>query len=179
MSNLKENEQAEVKIIDIELYTREGKVPAIGKRYKVKVDNEPYIFDYHEVTGDEILMKASKLPIECHSLFIKLKGCEFELIRPHQKVDLTSGGTEHFVTKPPVVFHYTVDKEPETTEEAEMTPNQILAAAGIEPVKDYYLVQLDPDGTQHSYKGHGNDPIRMKCPALHFVSVFNGETPVS
>lgn len=102
-----------------------------------------------------------------------------ELVRPHEKVDLTEKGVEHFVTKPPVVFYYTVDKEPETTEEIELTPNQILELAGITPVEDYYLVRVNSDGSQVSYKDSPNTPIKMECPAVKFISVFKGETPVS
>ncbi len=166
-------------VIDLEAYTKLDKKPSVGKRYKVKVDNDYFVFDHHIVTGREILEKACKTPVECHTLYQKLKHCDFEKIDLNEKVDLAKEGIEHFVTKPPEVFYYTVDDEPETTDQKELTPNQILELAGITPVADYYLVQINHDGSQTSYKDTPTTPIKMKCPALKFVSVFRGETPVS
>ncbi len=166
-------------VIDLEAYTKSGKTPEIGKKYKVKIDSEYYVFDHHIVTGKEILEKACKTPVECHTLYQKFKDCDFEKISLDEKVDLAKPGIEHFVVKAPEVFNYTVDKEPETTDQKVLTPNQILELAGIKPVTDYYLVLKNPDGTEVSYKGKPNEPIKMRCPAMHFISVFNGETPVS
>ena len=174
-----ENENLNEEVIDLEAYTLADRQPPLGKKDKVKVDDKYYVFDHHSVTGMEILEKAGKIPVECHSLYIKLKHCDFELIALHDHVDLIHKSVEHFVTKPPIVFHYTVDKDPETTDEKELTPNQILELADITPIKDYYLVQINHDGSQTSYKDSPEKPIKMKCPAMHFVSVFNGEMPVS
>ena len=166
-------------VIDLEAYTKSDKKPPVGKSYKVKVDNEYFVFDHQFVTGKEILEKVSKIPVECHTLYQKLKHCDFEKIDLNEKVDLTTPGIEHFVIKPPEVFHYTVDGEPETTDQKELSPNEILELAGITPVNDYYLVQKNPDGSEVSYKGKPNESIKMLCPAMKFVSIFNGETPVS
>ncbi|UAY51294.1 multiubiquitin domain-containing protein [Ferruginibacter albus] len=168
-----------IEIIDVEEYIINGRKPPHGKRYRIRVDGKKIVFDHHIVTGEEILRVAELLPVECYSLYLKEKGCDFELIRPHEKVDLIERLVEHFVSKPPVVFNYFVDNEPETTEEEELTPNQILELAGILPVKDYYLVRVNKDGSQISYKDTPNKPIRMECPAVHYISVFKGETPVS
>lgn len=166
-------------LIDLEAYAKADKKPPVGKKYKVKIDNESYIFDHHIVTGKEILEKAGKIPVECHTLYKKLKHCDFEKIDLHEKIDLTEQGVEHFVVKPPLVFHYTVDGEQETTDEQELTPNQILELAGITPVSDYYLVQTNSDGSQISYLDKPNEPIKMKCLALKFVSAYRGKVEVS
>lgn len=166
-------------VVDLEAYTKSDKKIPVGKKYKVKIDNDFFVFDDHVVTGREILEKAGKTPVECHSLFQKLKHSDFEKIDLDEKVDLTKPGIEKFVVKPPEVFYYTVDGEPETTDQKELTPNQILELAGITPTSDYYLVQKNPDGTEISYKGKPNEPITMRCPAMSFISIFNGETPVS
>lgn len=166
-------------IIDLEAFTREGKKPPHGKKYKVKVGDHYFIFDHHIVTGKEILEKAGISPVECYWLYQKLKGCDFEKIDLTEPVDLAQGGIEQFVVRPTEVFHYFVDGEPETTDQKEMTPNQILENAGITPVKDYYLVRINPDGSQDSFKDTPDKPIKMVCPAVKFVSAFRGETPVS
>lgn len=166
-------------VIDLEDYTKSGKKPPLGKKYRVKVENEFFIFDHQFVTGKEILEKAGKIPVECHTLYQKFKDCDFEKISLDEKIDLAKPGIEHFIVKPPEVFNYTVDGEPETTDKKELTPNQILELAGITPVADYYLVQITADGGQISYKDHPDAPIAMRCPAMKFVSAFRGETPVS
>ncbi|MEP7376824.1 MAG: multiubiquitin domain-containing protein [Chitinophagaceae bacterium] len=166
-------------IVDLEQFTKEGKVPPSDKHYKVKVGEKVVIFDKQIVTGREILEKAGYKHPECHWLYQKLKGCDFEKIDLEEKVDLAKGGIEHFIVKATEVFHYFVDGEPETTDQKEMTPNQILGDAGLNPVKDYYLVRVNPDGSQNSFKDSPNTPIKMVCPAAKFVSAFRGETPVS
>lgn len=166
-------------VIDLEQFTKEGKVPPHGQHYKVKVGEKELIFDKQIVTGREILEKAGYKHPECQWLYKKLKGCDFEKIDLDEKVDLARPGIEHFVVKPTEVFHYFVDGEPETTDQKEMTPNQILSDAGITPVSDYYLVKVNPDGSQESYKDTPDKAIKMVCPAVKFVSAFKGETPVS
>jgi hypothetical protein len=166
-------------IIDIEIFTQSGKTPPMGKRYRVKIDHEYFVFDHHIVTGKEILEKVGKIPVECHSLYQKFKHGDFEKVGMHDKVDLLKHGIEHFVVKPPDVFYYTIDKEPETTDLHSLTPNQILEFAGLTPVSDYYIIQIHSDNTQESFKDRPNELIKMNCPGLKFVSVFRGETPVS
>lgn len=166
-------------IIDVEAYTKESKKPPIGKKYKVKIGEQHFIFDHHIVTGKELLEKACITPLECFWLYQKTKGCDFEKIDLTEKVDLAKGGTEHFVVKPTEVFNYFVDNEPETTDQKELTPNQILEAAGLNPVSDYYLVKINPDGSQTSLKDTSNTALKMVCPAVKFISAFRGETTVS
>ncbi len=171
--------QPQSEIIDIECFTRDGKIPSEGKWYRVRIGSEYYIFLKQFVTGREILEKAGIIPVDCHWLYQRLKGCDFEKIDLEEQVNLAKPGIEHFVVKPTEVFHYFVDNELETTDLKAMTPNEILEASGITPVKDYYLVRVNADGSQQSYADAPNLPITMVCPAVKFVSVFRGETPVS
>lgn len=170
---------AQEEVIDIEQHTRDGKIPSEGKWYRVKVGEHYYVFLKQFVTGKEILEKASIISIECFWLYQKLKGCDFERISLDENVNLAKPGIEYFVVKPTEVFHYFVDNEPETTDLQAMTPNQILEAAGITPLSDYYLVRINADSSQESFANSSDKPIKMVCPAVKFVSVFRGETPVS
>ena len=172
------NDNAHDEIIDVEAYTKADKKPPVGKKYKVKIDNEFFVFDHHLVTGKEILEKDGKKNADCYTLYQKFKHCDFEKIDPDDKVDLAKPGVEHFVVKPPLVFNYTVDAEPETTDKKSLTPNQILELAGLKAA-DHYLVLVNPDGSQVSYKDNPTANIEMKCPGLKFISVFRGEVPVS
>lgn len=150
-----------------------------NKGYKILLNDKQYEFEQPSVTGLEILNKAGLTPVECYTLYMKLAGCDFEKIGLKESVDIANPGVERFVTKEPDVFHYTLDEEPETTEQREMTANEILKAGGIDPAT-HYLVEINPDGSQSSYKGKGNDTITMRChPRRKFISVLNGPTPVS
>lgn len=166
-------------IVDVEMCTVEGRTPQLGRKYRIRVGGMYFIFDHHLVTGREILEKSGNVPVECHTLYQKFRDCDFEKIDLNEKVDLAKPGIEHFVVKPPEVFYYTVDAEPETTDQKQLSPNQILELAGITPVNDYYLVQIKADGTQISYKDNPDTLIKMQCPAMRFVSAFRGGTPVS
>lgn len=165
-------------IIDLHDYSKADRKPPVGKHYQVKVDEQTVVFNKEKVTGLEILDAACRTPAECYTLYQKFKDCDFEKIDLTEVVDLTKPGIEHFITKPPEVFHYDLDDEPETTDLKEMTPNQILADGGIDP-KTHYLVQINPDGSQTSYKDKGEQAIKMKCPRVKYISVLNGPTPVS
>lgn len=182
MNDMLPNEEAqgagiEIVIIDIEVFARENRTPPLGKHYRVKIGGQYFVFHHHIVSGLELLEKAEKLPVECHALYQHFANGDFRHIRPHEQVNLAEHGTEHFVVKPPEVFHYLVNSDPETTEEKWLTPDQILERADIKPVKDYYLVAVEPDGRQISYQGKGHEPIEMKCPGLKFISVLHPVHP--
>ena len=144
--------------------------------YKIKVDDLILEFDNSIVTGRDILVKAGKTPVECFSLYQKFKGCDFEKISIDEEVDLSKPGLEHFTVKPPEVFNYTVDGEPETTDKLHLTANEILQLAGLAP-NDYYLTQVYPN--EISYKDKPNESIKMICPGYKFVSAYRSGTPVA
>lgn len=166
-------------VIDIEKCTQEGKRPDEGKWYRVRIEDTYYIFLKQHVTATELMKKACIDEVTCFWLYRKLKGCDFERIDLSERVNLAEPGIEHFIIKPTEVFHYFLDGEPETTDQKQLTPNQILTLGGVIPVKDYYLVRINADGTQEKFDHTPNIPIKMVCPSVKFVSVFRGETPVS
>ncbi len=73
-------------------------------------------------------------------------------------------------------FHYLVDAEAQETDEHELTPDEILRNAGLDPAT-HYLVEIK-GSTKESFQGKGSVEIRMHD-HLVFVSVFTGPTPVS
>lgn len=73
-------------------------------------------------------------------------------------------------------FEYTVDDEPQATENHVLTANQILTNAGIDPTQ-HYLVELK-GATRESYENRGDEEIHMHQ-HMRFVSVRVGPTPVS
>ena len=76
--------------------------------------------------------------------------------------------------RPPI--EYTVDGEPQTTEEHRLTPRQILENAGIDPTT-CYLVRIHGE-QQDSYRDKPDEAIVMH-PHLKFISVCMSPTPVS
>jgi hypothetical protein len=142
---------------------------AMPHKYIAVIDSKKFEFDQPIVTSEELLTKAGKKPIECYSIYQKLEGCDLQFIPPGEQVDLRQLGIEHFEVKDPVVFHYMVNKEPETTEYKNLIPNQILKAAGLDPDK-VYLIQLPKDGPKIIYAFQGDLPIKMVCPGLTFIT---------
>lgn len=159
-------------------HKNEGK-PSKNKKYVIKVDDQKVVFNKSEVTGKEILTEVGKTPVECFSLYQKFKGCDFEKISLTEIVDLSKHGLEKFTVKDSEVYHYSLDDEPETTDQESLSANQILEFGGITPVKDYYLMEFKNDGGQTSHKETPDAPIRMECPGSKFVSIFRGATPVA
>lgn len=165
-------------VIDLREYTNTDRKPPVGKRYQTLVDQELVIFDKERPTGREILKKAGKKPPECFTLYLQGKGCAPDRISLDEEVDLIGRGVEIFYTAPPEVFFYDMDDEPETTDSKELTPRQIMVAAGVDPNK-HYLVQVNADGSQEKYKGRADEKIKMRCPRMKFFSVHDGPTPLS
>ena len=139
------------------------------KEFKIKVNEISFSFTQPKVSGKQILEKACKEPIECYTLYQKLKGCDFEKISLDEVVDLSNPGIEHFVTKEPEVYNYTVDGEPETTDKKLLTPTEILKLDAINP-NEFYLVQLNHDGTETEYAYAPEEKIKMLCTGMKFVS---------
>lgn len=73
-------------------------------------------------------------------------------------------------------FEYTVDDEPQTTIEHQLTPTVILTNAGIDAAA-HYLVELRGNG-QHSFENTPNEPIHMHQ-KMRFISISKKPTPVS
>jgi len=73
-------------------------------------------------------------------------------------------------------IQYTVDGEPQSTTEHQLTASQILTAAGKEP-SAYYLILLEGNA-QKSFQGHPDEVIHMH-PKMRFISMSLAPTPVS
>ena len=140
-----------------------------GKTYEIQVNDNVYYFSEPKVTGRQILEKAKLLPPECHSLYRKLKDCDFEKINLDETVDLSDPGIERFISKEPEVLHYTVDEELETTDRKTLSPLEILKLAGINS-KERYLIQVLADGKHIEYAFEPEEPITLKCPRLIFIT---------
>jgi hypothetical protein len=75
------------------------------------------------------------------------------------------------------VIHFTVDDEPEETDEKELTPTEIMGKAGVDPASNY-LEQLVKNHDPVSYKNKPNEEIRIK-EGMVFITKPTGPMPVS
>ena len=73
------------------------------------------------------------------------------------------------------VIKYTVDGKSQETTEDELTPNQILQNAGIDPATNYLVEIIGRE--KKSFQGD-NSPIHMH-ENMKFISVSTSPTPVS
>lgn len=73
-------------------------------------------------------------------------------------------------------IQYTVDGEPQSTSEHQLTAGQILKAAGKDPAT-HYLILLEGNA-QKSFQGRPDDVIHMH-PKMRFISMSLAPTPVS
>lgn len=87
--------QTEPEIIDLEEYAAQGKKPPKDRRYRIKVNKDPFVFDIPNPTREQILEKAGLVPTEKWDLRLKIKGGH-RLIDKGQHVDLTEPGVEKF-----------------------------------------------------------------------------------
>lgn len=73
-------------------------------------------------------------------------------------------------------FDFTVDGDPFSTEAHELTPNAIMAIAGVDG-STHYLVEIR-GRTQISYRDAPDEPIHLHEHAK-FATLCTGPTPVS
>ncbi len=73
-------------------------------------------------------------------------------------------------------IQYTVDGEPQSTSEHQLTASQILKVAGKEP-SSYYLILLEGNAQKY-YQGRPDEIIHMH-PKMRFISMSLAPTPVS
>lgn len=97
MQRLKE---MNIEIIDLEEFSKAGKTPPPGKRYRIKIDREHYEVDAECMTGRELLNLAGKKPPEKFQINQKLHGGKVTKIGLDEKVCFTTPGIEKFMTLP-------------------------------------------------------------------------------
>jgi hypothetical protein len=137
--------------------------------FQIIINEKEFSFSKPHVTGEQILEKAGLTPVQCYTLYQKLKGCDFTKIDLDEEVDLSNPGIEHFVTKEPETFNYHVNKEPETTGKKYLTPVEILKQAGINS-EHSYLVQINDDGSETELAYKPEEKIKMLCTGLKFIT---------
>lgn len=141
----------------------------ITSHFSIMLNGEKLSFSNPYTTGIHILEKAGLTPVQCYTLYQKLKGCDFTRINLNEEVDLSNFEIEHFVTKEPEVYNYYVNKEPETTDKRFLTPIEILNFAGINP-EHSYLIMVNEDGSETELAYEPEGKIKMLCTGLKFIT---------
>lgn len=126
-------------------------------------------FQEPPATGRQILEKANLLPIDCHELYLEVKGQDAKRIYPEEEVDITDYEKRQFITKEPSAFHFLLDKKEFTTDKPSLTPMMMLLLAGVD-AQSFYLVQELSDGQEIIYAFTPDEQIRLRCPALKFLT---------
>ena len=70
--------------------------------------------------------------------------------------------------KPGTLIHYTVDGEPQSTTDEEMTPRDIMGDAGVDP-QTHFLTEID-GGIRRPHRDDLDRPLRMR-EQMQFVTV--------
>jgi hypothetical protein len=98
--NGNEHVEVEIIVIDIALYSHEGKPVPRGHHYKIMVDQKSYIVKQESLTGREILTLAGKNPPERYQLNQRFKEGKVQRVNYDQEVNFTAPGIEKFMTIP-------------------------------------------------------------------------------
>lgn len=75
-------------------------------------------------------------------------------------------------------IHFTVDGEPEETEQRVMTADEIISIFGRKDPAANYLVRIEGGHREESYQNRGSEPIKLHN-GMNFQIVSLGPTPVS
>jgi Prokaryotic E2 family E/Multiubiquitin len=140
-----------------------------NKGNEIHIDKIKYYFNESQVVGRQILIKAGKTPVECFSLYRRLRGCDFTKIDLDEVVNLKDPEIENFMTKTAEVVNYVINNEPEMTDQKKLTATKILELAGID-AEEFYLVQVKEDGSEVVYAYNPQDLIIMHWVGMKFVS---------
>ncbi len=90
----------EILVVDVELYSKEGKQVPHGSHYLIMVDRQKYTVKQECMTGREILIIAGKTPPERFQLNQRFKGGKVVKVGYDQTVCFTEPGIEKFMTIP-------------------------------------------------------------------------------
>lgn len=83
-------------VIDLFEFSKSGKQPPKGKKYKFMIKNKVYEVSVETMTGREICELAGLVPPESYRLDMKLHGNVWKKIGPDDVVDFTEPGIEKF-----------------------------------------------------------------------------------
>ena len=84
---------------DLEVCCKEGRAARCVRRYRIRIDREPFVVNVTYMTGQQLLELAGKCDVGKWKVFQKLCG-ELKEVGPNETVDFTKPGVEKFKTLP-------------------------------------------------------------------------------
>ncbi len=138
------------------------------KNFAVSVNDIEIFIQEPKISGLELMKKAKLEHLECLEIYQLFDG-DFKKIAKDQIVDVSAAGFERFITKKSELSRYTINKDPELTDKKELTPNEILKLAGLDP-EEHFLILEKEDGTKISYGHQPETKIKIECDGMHFLT---------
>lgn len=84
---------------DLEVCSKEGRAARCVRRYRIRIDREPYVVHVTYMTGQQLLELAGKCDVTRWKIYQKLHGQMVE-IGLQETVSFTTPGVEKFKTLP-------------------------------------------------------------------------------
>lgn len=144
------------------------KEPHAAPHFATSVNDTELFFNEPKVSGLELMEKSNLKHIECLELFQLVEG-DFKKIAKDEIVDLSAKGFERFVAKDAQYRSYSVNNDPEVTDKRELTPEEILKLAGLNP-EEHFLILVNKDGSKVSYGHQPQVKIKIECGGMHFLT---------
>ena len=119
--------------------------------YTFRINRKIFETNESKLTGRQLLTIASLIPVEDYELLYKINEKGFEPIQLDEPVDLKKAGIEGFTAKVRKGIIIKVDDNEFEVHECIMTPNEIMAVAGIDSDR-YSLNELRTGGVEVTYK---------------------------
>jgi hypothetical protein len=136
--------------------------------FATSVNEVELFFHNPKVTAMELMEKANLKHIECLELFQLFEG-DFKKIGKDDVVDLSAKGFERFIAKEAEYRSYNVNNDSENTNRRELTPDEILKLAGLDP-EEHFLILVNKDGSKVSYGHQPHAIIKIECGGMKFVT---------
>lgn len=144
-----------------------------GQSIHYTVDGKPQSARVTERTATEIIEIAGEDPEERFLVEIMGERRESFHDHPHKVIKLHDG--QVFETSRRTV-HFTVDDETISSRDHELSPEEVMKRAGVNPA-DHYLVRVT-GGQQESFRGKASTPFHVRQNDK-FITLWMAPTPVS
>ncbi|MGB1307449.1 MAG: multiubiquitin domain-containing protein [Oceanihabitans sp.] len=128
--------------------------------YTFRINRKKFESNESKLTGRQLLTIASLLPVEDYELLYKINEKGFEPIQLDEPVDLKKAGIEGFRAEVRKGIIIKVDNKEFEVHECIMTPNEIMAIAGIDSDR-YSLNELRARGVEVTYKDDAEHKIAI------------------
>src|ERR1700742_2765472 len=94
-----EGDDVILELVEIEVYVRGGRPVPKAHKYRYRVNKQPFETEKEEISREEILTKASLVPVDDYRLRKKRRHGPPEEVKPHEIVHLREHGVERFIAQ--------------------------------------------------------------------------------